>query len=53
MRQLFETAREDSNRYWEVETGGGVHIDVDRIADAVTADMLAAHALTVEDDADA
>ncbi len=46
--RLFETARETANAYWEIETGGGAHIDVDRVCDAVTADMLEAHGLRVE-----
>ncbi len=42
---LFEAARESANCYWEVETGGGVYIDLDRVVDAVTADMLAARGI--------
>jgi hypothetical protein len=47
--RLFETAREDANVYWENESGGAVYIDLDRVCDCVTAEMLEAHCLPVEE----
>lgn len=47
--RLFETAREDANVYWENESGGEVYIDLERVCDAVTAEMLEAHCLRVEE----
>ena len=49
VRELFETARETANEYWIDETGGNAWIDLDRVCVAVTADMLEAHCLRVED----
>ena len=49
VRQLFETAREDANEYWIDETGGNAWIAIERVCDAIDADMLAAHCLTVEE----
>ena len=49
VRALFETARETANEYWIDETGGNAWIDLDRVCAAVTADMLEAHCLRVEE----
>ncbi len=49
VRELFENARETANEYWVNESGGEMYIALDRIADAVDADLLAAHCLKVED----
>ena len=49
VRALFETARETANEYWIDETGGSAWIAIDRVCDAIDADMLAAHCLRVEE----
>ena len=49
VRGLFETARETANEYWIDETGGNAWIGLDRVCDAIDADMLTAHCLRVEE----
>ncbi len=49
VRELFESARETANEYWVNESGGEMYIALDRNADSVDADLLAAHCLKVED----
>lgn len=41
IREIFETARETANEYWEIETGGGAWIRIEKIAAKVSPDSLA------------
>lgn len=42
LREVFETVRERLNTYWECETGGGMWVDVQRIAAATDMNDIAA-----------